>query len=598
MNIRKVNIRLVFSALALVSLLFTSCREWDEHYDAGSAVEGSATATIWENITANPNLSQFAALVQKAGYDELLKSTQTLTVWAPLNDTFDYEALMSESNETLRKEFVQNHIARNNYPASGQIGWSVSMLNLKHLVFEGNGNYTMDGIAVAQPNVASANGVLHALNGKLQFRSNILESLNNKDFPIDSISDYYHSYDVLKLNESKSTAGPVVDGQLTYLDSVFDEYNMLTTLHKSYIEHEDSNYSMVVPSNEAWEKAMKYIRNCYNYVDFTYLDHPSSKGTNQTQERVTLSPGPEYWNDSISHFKMLTGLFYNNNLYDNKKLNQWANGEQPVIDSLMTTRNERMYTEDAMAMLRTTTPVKKSNGAMFFTGDSLHLQPWIFWNPMINVEAEHSGNVGSVENGNSDNKKVTTETQNPDVPGQVSKQGYVEVSPQTNMSNVEINFYLKDVRSTTYVLYIVFVPANITNRFIPAEDIKPNQVQVQLGSNRANGTMPANPTTLSVVDTLYDENGNVIYDDKGKPTTKTRNLFSNDPSKVDTVCFGEITFPICYYDMAGSPFLRVLSRVPVGSTEFDRTVRIDRVFLLPKELDTYMKEHPDYKVHY
>ena len=365
---------------------------------------------------------------------------------------------------------------------------------------------------------------------------------------------------------------------------------MQTTLHKAYIEREDSNYSMVVPTNEAWEKAMKYIRNCYNYVDFTYLNNPSSKGTNQTQERATLSPNPEYWKDSISHDKMLTGLFYNNNLYDNKKLNQWANGEQPVIDSLMTTRNERMYSEDAMAMIRATTPVKKSNGVMFVTGDSLHLQPWIFWNPIINVEAEYSNNVGSVENGNSDNKKVTSETQNPDVPGKVSKQGYVEVSPQTNMSNVEINFYLRNVRSATYVLYAVFVPANITNRFIPLEDVKPNQVQVQLGNNRANGTMPANPTTLSVVDT--------IYDDQGNPTTKTRNLFSNDPTKVDTVCFGEITFPICYYGTEGSPFLRVLSRVPVGNTEFDRTVRIDRIFLLPKELDAYMKEHPDYEVHY
>ena len=50
--------------------------------------------------------------------------------------------------------------------------------------------------------------------------------------------------------------------------------------------------------------------------------------------------------------------------------------------------------------------------------------------------------------------------------------------------------------------------------------------------------------------------------------------------------------------MTGSPFLRVLSRVPVGNAEFDRTVRIDRFFLLPKELDDYLKEHPDYKVNF
>ena len=306
---------------------------------------------------------------------------------------------------------------------------------------------------------------------------------------------------------------------------------------------------------------------------------------------MKLSPSPEYWNDSISHDKMLTGLFYNNNLYDNKKLMKWAEGEQPQIDSLMTTWYDRIYTEDAEQMLKATTPVKKSNGVMFVTGDSLHLQPWLFWNPIINVEAEFGSNLAAVENGSDRTERVTAETQNPLIPGSVSNQGYVTVSPNTNMSNVELNFYLRGARSTTYVLYGVFVPANITNRFIPQEDIKPNQVQVQIGMNRANGSLPANPTTLTRTDTIG-------YDDEGKPITKIVNLFTNDPSKVDTVCFGEITFPICYYGMAGSPYLRVLSRVPVGNAEFDRTVRIDRFFLLPKELDDYLKEHPDYKVNY
>lgn len=588
-NMKKVNIRLVFASLLFVSLFLTACKDWDEHYDAETAVEGSATATIWENITANSNLSQFAALVQKAGYADLLKSTQTLTVWAPLNDTFDYEALMAESNETLRKEFVQNHIARNNYPASGRVANSISMLNLKHLLFEGNGSYTMDGIAVAQPNVASLNGVLHTINGKLQFRSNILESLNNKEFPIDSISDFIHSYDVLRLDESKSTPGPVVDGHLTYLDSVFEDYNILCPYY-AYINREDSNYSMVVPSNEAWTKAMNYIKKCYNYVDFSYFDKPSSKTTNPTQERVTLSPNPEYWRDSVSHDKLLTGLFYNNNLYDNKKLVKWAEGEQAPIDSLTTTWYDIIYNKDAEEMLKHTTPVKKSNGTMFVTGDSLHLHPWLFWNPIINVEAEYGNNLATVENGTERTERVTAGTQNPLVPGTVSRQGYIVVSPNTNMSNVELNFYLRGARSTTYVLYGVFVPANITNRFIPQEDIKPNQVQVQIGMNRANGSLPANPTTITRTEKYYDDEGN--------EKTRTVNLFTNDPTKVDTVCFGEITFPICYYGMTGSPFLRVLSRVPVGNAEFDRTVRIDRFFLLPKELDDYLKEHPDYKVHY
>ena len=584
MNIRKVKIKLVFSILVLVSFLFTSCKDWDEHYDAGSAVEGSATATIWENITANPNLSQFAALIQKAGYDELLKSTQTLTVWAPLNGTFDYEALMNKSNETLLKEFVQNHIARNNYPASGFLERKISMLNLKHLVFEGNGNYSMDGVEVAQPNVASANGVIHTLNGKLQFRYNILESLVGGEFPIDSVSNYVHGYDEIVFNEMKSTKGPVVDGQITYLDSVFDEYNMLTTRHNAYINREDSNYSMIVPSNEAWTKAMNYIKQCYNYVNFTYCDNPDSIGNAKYKKgQVNFSPSPEYWRDSISYGMMLQGLFYNNNLYGNKKLKDPSSGEISEKDSLMTTNRIFVYGEDAKNMFAGTTRVEKSNGAIYVTGDVLNMHPWLFWNPLINIEAEQY--LVSVVNGNALLNWVPSGEQNENVPGTVSKNFYIAAKPSSSGRNVELNFDLRNLRSTTYVVYGVFVPPHIMDPYIPEEEIKPNIVEVQVVStNDANGKLKTTGTKLSVV----DEGGTKV--DK----------FTNDPHKVDTICFGEVTFPICYAGMGGSsPYLRIISQVKMKEDDYyDRTLRIDCIFLVPKELDDYLKAHPDYKVHY
>ena len=599
MNIKKVSLRLGMASLLLTSLFLSSCKEWDDHYEAESAVEGSATATIWENISSNANLSQFATLVQKTSYDGLLKSTQTLTVWAPLNGTFNYDALMAESNENLLKEFVQNHIARNNYPAAGLMDETVSMLNEKHLLFEGNGSYTMDGIAVAQPNVASLNGVIHTLNGKLEFRSNIFESLNNKEFPIDSISDFIHSFDVLRLNQSKSTPGPVVDGRLTYLDSVFDDYNLRLELFRAYIDREDSNYTMIVPSNEAWEKAMNYIRKCYNYVNFSYYSNPSSRGTAQTTESWTFSEETPaaYWKDSISYSALLSGLFYNNNVYDNKKLKEWAVGKKPVIDSLTTILGSYFYTEDAMGLLEGTTPVQKSNGAIFVTDDTLRMHPWLFWNPLINVEAEYSSNFATIENGSSEVVRVSPSDKNEDVQGTVSNSGYRVASPAQHTSNVELNFYLPNVRSTTYVVYGVFVPANYVNRYISPDDLRPNQMQVQVGMNRANGTLMPTATTISRVDTVRDEDGNIVIDEKtGKAKTTTVSSFNNDPTKVDTVCFGEVTFPICYAGVTGSPFIRLLSRVPAGNNSFDRTIRIDRIFLIPKELDDYKKAHPDYKL--
>jgi len=61
-----------------------SCSDWDDHYEADNTILDSQQATLWENISKNANLSQFASLLKKAGYDEVLNASQTYTVWLPL----------------------------------------------------------------------------------------------------------------------------------------------------------------------------------------------------------------------------------------------------------------------------------------------------------------------------------------------------------------------------------------------------------------------------------------------------------------------------------------------------------------------------------
>jgi hypothetical protein len=44
------------------------------------------------------------------------------------------------------------------------------------------------------------------------------------------------------------------------------------------------------------------------------------------------------------------------------------------------------------------------------------------------------------------------------------------------------------------------------------------------------------------------------------------------------------------------PYLRINSAVRNAQRlQYDRTMRIDCLILRPKELDNYLKEHPDYK---
>jgi hypothetical protein len=70
---------------------------------------------------------------------------------------------------------------------------------------------------------------------------------------------------------------------------------------------------------------------------------------------------------------------------------------------------------------------------------------------------------------------------------------------------------------------------------------------------------------------------------------------------VDTLYLGDFEFPTAYMGLATSdkpyyPYVTIRSFVSgsMGAL-YDRTLRIDCVIFRPKELDTYMKEHPGYK---
>ena len=553
------------------SVALISCADWDDHYEADKMLLDTQKATIWQNIERNGNLSQFASLLKKAGYDEILSASQTYTVWAPVNGSFDYEAMSALSIDRLQREFIENHIARSNYQASGTINKRICTLNEKVLSFGGSQSYNIEGVNVSQANLASENGIIHTIDGKIPFMQNIYESLNNYDYPIDSVSNFFHSYDVKKLNEELSIQGPPVDGKITYLDSIFDKHNDLYLRYNAYINREDSNYSMIVPTNEAWIKAKNQILQYYNYrPSFEFMENTS---TDSEKKLVTINLADvKYLQDSIVNL-MLTGyLFYNNNLYDNKKLGNLKTGETLRCDSLYGTTRSKIFSEDAARLFEGSTRVDKSNGVAFIT-DSLRLFPWTVWNPELILEAENTAYQSSWVNVATGPQRVSIPlgTQNPEVTGRLSKNSYVEVQPLNSSTNPGIVFYLPGVRSTTYSVYIVMVPANIDS---PSRETKPNRFNVSMGYAQENGKNKDSDRSWTV-----------------------ETYFSNDSTQIDTVYIGDFTFPMAYVGTGNYyPYMRINSMVPSRErAKYDRTLRIDCVILRPKEMDAYIKEHPDYK---
>ena len=180
---------IVAAALVCTGAFTAACHDWDDHYDQAPSI-GESNITLWDNIKNNhPELSNFAALLEKAGYDSLLSASQSFTVWAPVNSELNYDSLNALSLDTLKNEFIKNHVARSNFVASGDINESVFMLSGKVLSFKLDaGGYTMDNVPVANVNIPSKNGVIHTLAHPLSYLKNIYESLNTHSGPIGSFS--------------------------------------------------------------------------------------------------------------------------------------------------------------------------------------------------------------------------------------------------------------------------------------------------------------------------------------------------------------------------------------------------------------------------
>jgi hypothetical protein len=366
--------------------------------------------------------------------------------------------------------------------------------------------------------------------------------------------------------------GPTLNGEITYLDSIFDEHNDLFSRYFAYINREDSNYSMIVPTNEAWNRAKATIGKYFNYVpSFEFMENTSTTERKKVDVKIR---DVKYLKDSIVNLMLTAGLFFNNNMYDNRQLKAPDAATNFHCDSLYSTLQVKFYSEDASRLLENTRRIEKSNGCVWLTDDSLRMRTWTLWNPEIRLQAEYSSMVASsvnVYNNEPQRIYVAPGTQNPEVKGRISQDSYLDVVPAAQSTNPGVVFYLPEVRSTTYSIYMVTVPANITN---PKNATKPYRFSVTMGYADALGRNQDNDRSWLAVST-----------------------FVSDSAQIDTIYLGDFTFPMAYYGTGDYyPYLRVNSSVTSRErANYDRNMRIDCLILRPKELDDYLKEHPDYK---
>jgi uncharacterized surface protein with fasciclin (FAS1) repeats len=272
------NIYIKVLGLAVATLTFVACSDtWDDHYESlGDTTNGVHDGSLWQAISSNENLSNFASVLKECGYMPSLDGSQVFTVFAPTNDQFskaEADALIAsykqqvldsvtQENNTVIKEFIQNHIALYNHSVSDLRTDSIVMMNGKYAVLSDS---TINGVKLGQKNQLYANGVLYTLKKQMNYLPNVFEYAT-KDADLDSLRSFLYNshYYYLKFEAEKSVAGSIVDGKTQYLDSVFSQQNELYN-YLGKINSEDSTYWMVAPTNEVWKSLIEKYEPYFNY---------------------------------------------------------------------------------------------------------------------------------------------------------------------------------------------------------------------------------------------------------------------------------------------------------------------------------------------
>lgn len=605
--------------IGLLACFFSSCSDFSSYNSVVESSNPSADRTLWENISAKEELSDFAQILQAVGYDAVLNAPTTYTVWAPVNGTFNKDSIMALTQDAKTKkkvieQFVYDHMANYSHLESDPNDTVVYMLSKKLIRFSGKNtnSLTFDGKAINWGddafNTPSSNGILYTLNGMVPFRPNAYENIfsDKSQYGIaDShFNAYVKRYERIVLDKDASVKGEIVNGNQVYDDSVTVTTNSFVTSYShlnAELNNEDSLYTIIIPTDAAWQKAYDKIKSYYNYItpikyqnlSSTSTDFAGKKGgtcpTTSTgkatilsasagvdaNNAATLSAAPSdaeiqdtkaYWIDSIAKRWIVRNSAFseNNRKYNSKLVSGTAFTEEDTLFSTSGNKLTGLQQLDKVTVLRQ----KLSNGHARVISE-YPFRASETYAPVIKTRIP--GRVVSTSGYGAET--ITLERRFFDdkfckLDDDEVNLKYVRASlPEGSNYAPEMDFYLPDVLSTTYDIYAVVVPAIVDGSPLPYTlrfDLHYTDANNQPQTGRFDG------------ETLHTTIAKI---------SKVK-AFENDPAKVDTLYLGQFTFPICYYGTDAAPNIKVMSTLNSFSmsnkTKYDAQIRIANIILRPR----------------
>ena len=533
-----------------------------------------ADKTLYEVIVDDPDLTDFVEVINACGAhcaDSLFNQARVYTVWAPVNGTFDKDAIIKETlkdengnsnRDIVFRSFVEAHIANHLVPANGTLDDDnyVMLLNGKNAVFAGNykTGYTFSGIELDRncTNTRVRNGILHKIVAPSEYKYSIWEYLKIAE-GVDSVAKYLYSYNVTEFNEGQSISGPIVNGEQTFIDSVFTTSNSWLDAWRGVgnINNEDSTYIVYVPTNALWDKMVKLAESHYNY-DFSFANMTEATKLERDSLRKYYARfnNLKYMTYSVNEQKHVAS--------SDSMMPAYRGGKRPLFAR-----------EDLERHIIPSLTKELSNGT-FHVVDALPYKQTDLWHDTIFLEGENQSMWNYTEV--PDEVEVLTAYKS-----QINKDSMLlgaEVSGGAYFSYTKeaantAKFKIPKVLSAKYNVAIVFVPKNITNELVDKEKMYETKMTVKIQQSPGKGSAIK----------LYE-------------ATRTKALYT-DPFKMDTLFLttnGEKaviqpTYCEFYEGSAAKDYnvtLEVTSILPTNAEKnkgiyYDPVLRIDKIMFIP-----------------
>lgn len=568
-------------ALALVAMLgLTACT--DDHFDIFGG-DGTSDQTIWQNIENNPQLSQLKEILSRSymmrsetdkinpsttkTLAQLLDETQSFTVWAPLDGKYDaehYLNLLDQAeaaydsagvcSEFLKMEyavanqFVYNHVARFNYE-SNPAEQEVILLNGKKVKYTAGGdNPDFNGVAIQGSPIVASNGTMHLIGTNSPFAYNIYDYIVASD-QLKKLSEYLFdpSIDKYTFSEGSSVQGALNEnGDMVYVDSVWNHTNDILNECNAKLQNEDSLYVAILPTDGAWDAAVENLSKYFKYQSTYYYDWSNANSAFANNKAATAY---KLNVDSLTNYNvkasMIRSAFFSPSTWhgisaakDSAEVVDYA----LTADSLIST-NHTIYYNSNMGginpMFNGQKPEHASNGYVFCV-DEYAVQPEYTWMKKEEMDPTSQYNMAMQAMASShctekNGSTILLTSLNRDSivadPFEVTKYQRFQ---RADRNTLQVDYRLSNLMSASYTIKAVLAPSRI------CYDIVPND-------------------TVTEVSTFYvqvlDDKGNALEIAEGNNGTsaknKTRSVdFTVDQDAVtEYVVIPRIDIPYSYYGL-------------------------------------------------